>query len=64
MDGVLKYYAGIKDGMSADQAMTNAFGLSVSKAAKLLDGYVISVSLMSDWSLAKLQSEWESAKKS
>jgi hypothetical protein len=64
MDGVLKYYAGIKDGMSADQAMTNAFGLSVSKAAKLLDGYVISVSSMSEWSLAKLQSEWESAKKS
>ena len=64
MDGVLKYYAGIKDGMSADQAMVNAFGLSVSKAAKFLDGYVISVSSMSEWSLAKLQSEWESAKKS
>ena len=64
MDGVLKYYAGIKDGMSADQAMTIAFGLSVSKAAKLLDGYVISVSSMNEWSLAKLQSEWESAKKS
>ena len=64
MDGVLKYYAGIKDGMSADQAMVNAFGLSVSKAAKLLDGYVISVSSMNEWSLAKLQSEWESAKKS
>jgi hypothetical protein len=64
MDGVLKYYAGIKDGMSADQAMVNAFGLSVSKAAKFLGGYVISVSSMSEWSLAKLQSEWESAKKS
>lgn len=64
MDGVLKYYAGIKDGMSADQALTSAFGLSVSKAAKLLDGYVTSVSSMSEWSLAKLQSEWESAKKS
>lgn len=64
MDGVLKYYSGIKDGLSADQAMVSALGLSVSKAAKLLDGYVTSVSSMNEWSLAKLQSEWESAKKS
>ncbi len=64
LDGVLKYYAGIKDGLSTDQAMQSAFGLSVSKAAKLLDGYVTSVSSMNEWSLAKLQSEWESAKKS
>ena len=64
MDGVLKYYSGIKDGLSADQAMVSALGLSVFKAAKLLDGYVTSVSSMNDWSLAKLQSEWESAKKS
>jgi hypothetical protein len=64
MDGVLKYYSGIKEGLSTDQAMANAFGLSVSKAAKLLDGYVSSVSSMNEWSLAKLQSEWESAKKS
>jgi hypothetical protein len=64
MDGVLKYYSGIKDGLSADQAMVSALGLSVFKAAKLLDGYVTSVSSMNEWSLAKLQSEWESAKKS
>ena len=64
MDGVLKYYSGIKEGLSTDQAMANAFGLSVSKAAKFLDGYVTSVSSMNEWSLAKLQSEWESAKKS
>jgi hypothetical protein len=64
MDGVLKYYSGIKEGLSADQAMANTFGLSVSKAAKFLDGYVTSVSSMNEWSLAKLQSEWESAKKS
>ena len=62
MDGVLKYYSGIKDGLTADQAMVGAIGLSVSKAAKLLEGYVNSVSSMSDWSLEKLQSEWESAK--
>jgi hypothetical protein len=63
IDGVLKYYSGIKDGLSADQAMTNSFGLTVSKAAKLLDGYVTSVSSMNEWPLEKLQSQWEEAKK-
>jgi hypothetical protein len=64
MDGVLKYYSGIKDGLSADQAMVSSFGLPVSKAARLLDGYVTSVSSMNEWSLEKLQSQWEEAKKS
>jgi hypothetical protein len=63
IDGVLTYYSAIKEGLTADQSMVKAFGLTVSNAAKLLDSYVDSVRMKNDWSLEKLQSEWESAKK-
>ncbi len=64
IDGVLKYYESIKSGSSTDQAMKNSFGLSVSSAANLLEGYVKSVRAKSDWTLSRLESEWASAKSS
>jgi hypothetical protein len=59
---VLKYYDSIKNGSSTDQAMKNSFGLSVGSAANLLEGYVKSVRSKQDWSLEKLEAEWNKAK--
>jgi hypothetical protein len=64
MEGVLNYYAEIKNGATTDKAMEKAFGLSVSLSAQLLNKYVDSVRAKSDWSLGELRNQWELAKKS
>lgn len=63
IDGVLSFYSEIKNGSTTDQAMSKVFGLTVAQSAQLLDGYVDSVRAKKEWSLQKLESEWEAAQR-